>query len=229
MFRAILNAANESIYYIDRSYRILAANETAARRLGKTTQDINGSYLCDFLPEMVWEKSKAAFEEVVKNGKAVQFEDERGGYSFEHNLYPVFGPRADIIRFAVYSRDISERKKHEEEIAGLNSRLQENVRQLEVVNRELETFSYSVSHDLRAPLRRLDGFSRALLEDCADRLDERGRDHLVRIQTASRHMGRLIDAMLDLSRVTREELQREPVDLSALARAVAGELRKTRA
>ena len=79
----------------------------------------------DFLPEIVWEKRKAAFEEVVKNGKAVQFEDERDGYSFEHNLYPILGPQGDIIRFAVYSRDISERKKHEKEIAGLNSRLQE--------------------------------------------------------------------------------------------------------
>ena len=95
------------------------------------------------------------------------------------------------------------------------------------MNRELETFSYSVSHDLRAPLRSLDGFSRALLEDCADRLDERGRDHLARIRTASQRMGRLINALLDLSRVTRDELQREQVDLSALARAVAGELRKT--
>jgi PAS domain S-box-containing protein len=110
MFRAILNAANESIYYTDRSYRILAANETAARRLGKTSQEIIGSDMFDFLPETLWEKRKAAFEEVVKSGKAVQFEDEHGGYNFEHNLYPVFGPQGDIIRFAVYSRDISERK-----------------------------------------------------------------------------------------------------------------------
>jgi PAS domain S-box-containing protein len=226
-FRAILNAANDSIYYTDRSYRILAANETTARRFGKTTQEIIGSHLYDFLPADLWEKRMAAFEEVVKKGKAVQFEDERGDYSFEHNLYPISGPRGDIIRFAVYSRDISERKKHEKEIAELNSLLQENVRQLEAVNSELETFSYSVSHDLRAPLRSLDGFSRAVLEDCADRLDERDRDHLVRIQNASRRMGRLIDAMLDLSRMTREDLQREPVDLSALAHAVAGELRKT--
>jgi PAS domain S-box-containing protein len=227
MSRAILNAANESIFYADRSYRILAANETAARRLGKTTPEIIGSHLYDFLPADLWETRKAAYEEVLKSGKAVQFEDERGGYSFEHRLYPVFGPRGDIIRFAVYSRDITERKKHELEIAGLNGRLQENVRQLEVVNKELEAFSYSVSHDLRAPLRSLEGFSRALQEDCADRLDERGRDHLVRIRTASHRMGRLIDAMLDLSRTSREELQREPVDLSALARSVAGELRKT--
>ena len=92
------------------------------------------------------------------------------------------------------------------------------------LNRELETFSYSVSHDLRAPLRRLDGFSAALLEDYPDKLDERGRDYLGRIRAASRRMEQLIDDLLRLTRLTRHEMRREAVDLSALAQTIATEL-----
>jgi signal transduction histidine kinase len=84
-------------------------------------------------------------------------------------------------------------------------------------NRELEAFSYSVSHDLRAPLRGVDGFSQALLEDCGDRLGPEGHDHLHRIRGAAQHMGRLIDDLLKLARVTRADLHLEPVDLTAMA------------
>ncbi|HUB07205.1 MAG TPA: response regulator [Myxococcales bacterium] len=98
--------------------------------------------------------------------------------------------------------------------------------ELERKNRELEAFSYSVSHDLRAPLRSIDGFGRALVEDCADRLDERGRHHLDRIRAATQRMGELIDDLLALSRVSRSELRREPVKLSDVARSVMEELRR---
>lgn len=94
-------------------------------------------------------------------------------------------------------------------------------------NRELEAFSYSVSHDLRAPLRSIDGFSQALLEDYDDRLDEPGRQHLARVRAATLRMGRLIDDLLQLSRVTRGEMLRETVDLSVLAESVVGELQLT--
>lgn len=115
--------------------------------------------------------------------------------------------------------DITPRKEIERQ-------LQSRSIELEATNRELEAFSYSVSHDLRAPLRAIDGFSRILLTDHADRLDDIGRDRLERVRRAAQHMGTLIDDLLKLSRVTRTELKREQVDLSTLAGDIAEELRK---
>ena len=96
--------------------------------------------------------------------------------------------------------------------------------ELQRKNQELEAFSYSVSHDLRAPLRTIDGFSRALLEDCADRLDENGEDYLRRVRAAAQRMGELIDDLLKLSRVSLAELSRKEVDLSELVRNITEDL-----
>jgi signal transduction histidine kinase len=100
-------------------------------------------------------------------------------------------------------------------------------RELEGANRELEAFSYSVSHDLRAPLRAIDGFSRILVEDYSDRLDEEGEDYLGRVRAASQHMDNLIDDLLDLSRVSRGPLRKEIVDLGALATGIIEELERS--
>jgi light-regulated signal transduction histidine kinase (bacteriophytochrome) len=107
------------------------------------------------------------------------------------------------------------------------SNLQHRTLELELVNKELESFSYSVSHDLQAPLRSIDGFSQALYEDYFEQLDEQGKDHLQRIRKATQLMSELIDALLVLSRVTRVEIKRESVDLSGMAKAIAEELRRT--
>jgi PAS domain S-box-containing protein len=132
--------------------------------------------------------------------------------------------------FAKVTRDMTERREAEELLRGLNEELEQRVAertaQLEAANRELEAFSYSVSHDLRAPLRGIDGFSQALLEDYADRLDEHGLDYLRRVRAATQRMSRLIDDLLGLSRITRGELRRETVDLSGLARSVVEQLRE---
>jgi light-regulated signal transduction histidine kinase (bacteriophytochrome) len=128
------------------------------------------------------------------------------------------------------TRDITDRKQAERRIHELNEELERRVRertaQLEAANRELESFSYSVSHDLRAPLRSVDGYSQALLEDCASLLDETGRQHIHRIRNASQRMAQLIDGLLTLSRLTRLEMQRERLSLSALARNIAQELQQ---
>ena len=91
---------------------------------------------------------------------------------------------------------------------------------LEAVNKELEAFSYSVFHDLRAPLRSINGFSQALLDDCADELGETGRDYLHRVRASSERMADLIDDLLQLSRITRSEMKREEVDLSRMVESI---------
>jgi signal transduction histidine kinase len=125
---------------------------------------------------------------------------------------------------------IEDQKIAEEKIVQLNQELEERVTnrtvQLEVANRELEAFAYSVSHDLRAPLRAMDGFSAALLEDYPDKLDEQGRHYLARIQEASRKMGQLIEDLLNLSRVTRREIIKESVNLSEISLEIAEEYKK---
>lgn len=115
--------------------------------------------------------------------------------------------------------EIAERKRIEED-------LRQTKAATDAVNKELEAFSYSVSHDLRAPLRAIDGFSHALLEDYVDRLDKQGRDYLQRVRAATQRMAQLIDDMLKLSRVTRAEVSREEVDLSVLAQEIIAELNR---
>ncbi len=115
------------------------------------------------------------------------------------------------------------------ELQTLNAELEERVRkrtaEIETTNRELEAFSYSVSHDLRAPLRTIDGFSLALEEDYVDAVDETGRDYIKRVRAGVQRMGGLIDALLQLSRITRSEVNRTEVDVTALVESVAGNLR----
>jgi PAS domain S-box-containing protein len=127
------------------------------------------------------------------------------------------------------TRDIRERKQAENEIRRLNADLEQRVAsrtvQLEAANQELEAFAYSVSHDLRAPLRALEGFATILTEDYAGALDEEGRHYVNRIQEASRRMDRLVNDLLSLSRINRRDLTREPVDMSAMAEQIAADLR----
>ena len=121
------------------------------------------------------------------------------------------------------NRRISEElKQHREHLEGL---VAERTAQLEAANKELEAFAYSASHDLRAPLQTIDGFSRALQEDYGDKLDAEARDYLQRIRAATKHMGQLTDALLQFSRLARSDMALENLDLGAMARAVADQLR----
>jgi light-regulated signal transduction histidine kinase (bacteriophytochrome) len=124
-------------------------------------------------------------------------------------------------------RTVSELQQAKQKIQKLNADLQHQAVELQATNKELEAFSYSVSHDLRAPLRSVDGFSQALLDDYADKLDEEGKDCLHKVQASAREMAELIDDMLTLFRVTRREMRFEAVNMSAIARAIAAKLQKS--
>ncbi len=151
----------------------------------------------------------------------VKSKDELG------QLATAFNEMTDSLKETTASRDeldkeVTMRRRAEAEIQKSNT-------ELAAVNKELEAFAYSVSHDLRAPLRSINGFSQALIEDYPDRLDERGKDYLQRVGSATQRMGVLIDDLLSLSRVTRSEMRQETVDLSALARSIAEELQESQA
>ena len=155
------------------------------------------------------------------NGDCDRFETvhrAKDGQLFDVEISMAYGEHDEFVLFA---RDVSERKQAEQEIRTLNAELEQRVaartEELERANKELETFAYSVSHDLRAPLRAVDGFSKVLLEDYAEKLGEDGRHYLERVRAGAVRMGKLIDEMLQLSRLSRRRFEREPVDLSALA------------
>jgi PAS domain S-box-containing protein len=175
-----------------------------------------------------------AHEQILKSGETFEAEEEYLGTVGDIlQMYvvrmPVFDSHQTIIGTQGIMFDVSERKRAEEKIQKLNAELEQRVfertAQLEAANKELEAFSYSVSHDLRAPLRSIDGFSQALLEDYHDKLDKNGKSHLLRVRNAAQRMGQLIDDVLDLSRIHRAEMSRVSVDLSSLANEVMEELR----
>jgi light-regulated signal transduction histidine kinase (bacteriophytochrome) len=138
------------------------------------------------------------------------------------SVFVELAKKSELLR-----RQAEQLREGEQAARGLAETRAELVRDLEHKNQELESFSYAVSHDLRAPLRRIEGFSRAVLESQAERLDPDGRRFVDRIQEASRQMSQLIDDVLHLSKVSRSELRQQEVDLSALASAILERLRES--
>ncbi|WP_437123428.1 sensor histidine kinase [Tistlia consotensis] len=231
-FRALVESAPDAVVIIDTDGRIVLVNDQAERLFGHSRQLLAGQTVELLVPER------------YRTGHV----GHRSGYLDQPRVRPMGagrdlqGLRADGTEFPVAIslspvetgdgllivadiRDVTDEQASERRIQELNERLTLDNAELETVNRELEAFSYSVSHDLRAPLRAIDGFSQALLEDCGEQLDEEGRGHLNRVRQAAQRMGLLIDDLLRLSRVARAELAPEAVDLGALALEVVEGLR----
>jgi PAS domain S-box-containing protein len=185
-----------------------------------------------FPPELA-DQLRANDLRVAAEGKSVQYEETAQSADGERTYisvkFPVLDSAGEPYAVCGISTDITERKRAEDEIRHLNANLELGVRQrtaeLENSNKELDAFAYSVSHDLRAPLRSLHGFSDALLEDYADILDDVGKDYLHRLQRNVGRMGRMIDDLLNLSRATRAELERREVDLTAMSHEIVADMR----
>ncbi len=225
-FRSLVETAQDAIVSADTQGTIVSFNPAAERIFGYSKEETLGRPLTVLMPQRFhqphWQGLRrflvASQARVV--GTTVEMIGRRkDGVEFPLELSLASWKSKDSTFFTGILTDITERKKAEDEI-------RERSAQLQAANDELEAFSYSVSHDLRAPLRAIDGFSQAFLEDYGDRFDETGKDYLRRVRAATQRMGLLIDDLLDLSRVTRAEMRRETVDLSAMAHAVIAELSK---
>jgi PAS domain S-box-containing protein len=146
-------------------------------------------------------------------------------FPVEISLSPLETESGLLVSAAI--RDVTQRRRMEEDVQKLNEDLKQRAAQLEAANKELEAFSYSVSHDLRAPLRSIDGFSHVVLEDYGEQLPLDARNYLERVRAAAQRMAVLIDDLLNLSRVTRTAVQPRFLDLSQMAEEVAQELQES--
>ena len=231
-FQDLVDADIVGVFFARQDGRVFYANDYFLDLLGYTREELeHGEVDWRAMTPPEWlQLTDRALDELREQGSSKPFEKEymrRDG-----SRVPVFladtrlaGPGANIAAFVL---DISERKRGEDELLALNAELEGRVKTrtaaLEAANREMEAFSYSVSHDLRAPLRSIDAFSQILLREHAAGLDPEARRVLDIVVRNAQHMGQLIDDLLTLSRVGRKNLDRTPVDMEPLARSVVEEL-----
>jgi PAS domain S-box-containing protein len=237
-FRQILEFAPDAMVIVDKTGLITLVNSQAEKLFGYSRDELTGKPIEILMPEGVRNHHRDHranfFVHPTSRAMGIGLEligQRKDGRVFpaEISLNPLETEEGTQAISAI--RDITSRKETEREIYKLNAELEKRViertAQLEAANRELEAFSYSVSHDLRTPLRSIHGFSQAILEDYADKFDHQGKDFLQRICGASQRMTRLMDDLLSLARVSRSDLHRKTVDLSLLAHAIEMEF-KTR-
>jgi PAS domain S-box-containing protein len=246
LFRSVVENAAEGFTIVDEKGRMVTWNNAMERITGLSSHDMIGKYIWDvqfiLTPEKqrteeIKQKFKDSISEFLVTGKAPftgklmerLYERPDGTEVYiEGRIVPIRTDNGFILVSTV--NEITDRKKNEEEIKRMNEELEQKVlqrtTQLQATNKELESFSYSVSHDLRAPLRSIDGFSQALVEDYSAVLDSQGQDYLKRIRSSSQKMTQLIDAMLNLARVTRVPMNITKVDLSEMASSIFDEIRR---
>ncbi len=227
-FQALVESAPDAIVITDPTGRIVLINAQTEVLFGYRREELEGQPVEMLVPGRFRSEhpdlrrgfTSAPVTRPMGAGLDLYAQRKDGSeFPVQISLSPIRSEEGLSIFSAI--RDITQQRKTEQRIRELNARLASQNAELQAVNQELEAFSYSVSHDLRAPLRAIDGFSRILLDEQAEALDAAGRNLLERVRRASQHMGRLIDDLLKLARVTRSDFQMQDVDLSALAAEVA--------
>lgn len=233
----IIGSAMDAIITVDSDQRVTIFNAAAERMFLCKAEDAIGKPIDAFIPAKFREAHRQHIQEFGATGVTARAMGD---------LYPLSALRANGEEFpidasisqvetdgqrlyTVILRDITERREAEEKIRQLNAdlelRVRERTEELIAANREMEGFTYSVAHDLRAPLRHMDAFSKILMEDFSDNLPEEALRYLKAIRDGSRTLSRLVEDLLNLARIGRQELHREPVDMTEMLRTVISDVR----
>ncbi len=233
-FRSLAETANDAVITIDARGRIVFWNRAAETIFGYASAEILGQSLERIIPESLRSAHRCALLRAAETGRTRLVGKtlalpglRKDGSEFPLELSLASWQTVEGRFFTGIVRDITERKQAEAEIHALNAELAERIEQLRAANADLESFSYSVSHDLRSPLAVIDGFSQVLLTEYGERLEEEGKRFLDIIRSNARQMGQLIEDLLAFSRTGRQPLSPAPVNMDELVKIVLGELQQT--
>ncbi len=229
--RSLIEASLDPLVTISADGKITDVNTATEKVTGRARQDLVGTDFSDYFTDP--EKARVGYQQVFREGSvydyALEIRHRAGRLSpVLYNATVYRDEAGQVLGVFAAARDITERKRAEEEVRQLNETLEERVRErtaeLEAANREMEAFTYSVSHDLRSPLRHVDGFSKLLLENYSAGLPEDARHYVERIRNGVRRMGLMVDDLLNLTRVGRRELSVQLTGLNSLLEEVRQEL-----
>jgi PAS domain S-box-containing protein len=229
-YRRLVESAADAIFVHDYDGRFIDVNRSACESLGYTHDELLSMSVFDVERDFDLARAQAAWARISEGDRVCLSGRHRrkDGAIFPVEAHIATFSAAGKKLFLGLVRDVSEREEAQERIRQLNAELEQRVldrtAQLEAANQELEAFAYSVSHDLRAPLRGIDGWSLALAEDYGPQLDETAHKYLWRVRSETQRMGVLIDDLLKLSRLTRSEMQHEAVDMTGLAQSISARL-----
>jgi len=229
----LLGSMPDALVIVSAEGRIVSSNPQTGKLFGYSERELQGESMALLVPERARQSQRQYYAGffLQRGGHVPAATLELCGlrkdgreFPIEITTKPLVAEKGLLVTSAI--RDITERKQVEQQISQLNRELKDRALELEAANKELEAFSYSVSHDLRSPLQNIDSFSQILMEEYANRLDADGRDYVQRLRASCQHMEEIIDALLALSNMARHELVLDRVDLSGQAKAVAAALKQ---